>query len=28
MFSDFVLPLLVGILVCLFDYWLNHRKRK
>ncbi|HGW6191706.1 MULTISPECIES: type I toxin-antitoxin system Fst family toxin [Enterococcus] len=28
MFQDFLCPLLVGILIALFEYWLNKRNKK
>ncbi|EHB6444429.1 MULTISPECIES: type I toxin-antitoxin system Fst family toxin [Enterococcus] len=28
MISDFLFPLLVGILLALFEYWLNKRNKK
>ncbi|HBI1562741.1 TPA: type I toxin-antitoxin system Fst family toxin [Enterococcus faecalis] len=27
-FQDFLCPLLVGILIALFEYWLNKRNKK
>ncbi|EMJ5457063.1 type I toxin-antitoxin system Fst family toxin [Enterococcus faecalis] len=28
MLSEFIFPLLVGILLALFEYWLNKRNKK
>ncbi|HAP9673212.1 MULTISPECIES: type I toxin-antitoxin system Fst family toxin [Enterococcus] len=28
MFQEFLCPLLVGILIALFEYWLNKRNKK